>query len=115
VPRLLDRAEIDAKLKKLEGWKRDGSFITKTYEFEEFMDGIELIRGVARVAEEREHHPDIHLKYTKVTLALQTHSAGGVTALDFGLAGAIERSVRAKRTKRRGRAEPPSSGEERSK
>ncbi|MDG7013976.1 MAG: 4a-hydroxytetrahydrobiopterin dehydratase [Nitrososphaerota archaeon] len=112
---LLGRAEVDAKLKRLDGWKRDGSFITKTYEFEEFMDGIEFIREVARVAEEREHHPDIHLRYTKVTLALQTHSAGGVTALDLGLAGAIERSVRAKPTKRRGRAGPPSSGEERSK
>ncbi|MDG6954786.1 MAG: 4a-hydroxytetrahydrobiopterin dehydratase [Nitrososphaerota archaeon] len=105
MPRLLDRSEVDAKLKRLDGWKREGGFITKTYEFEEFMDGIAFIGEVARVAEEQEHHPDIHLRYTKITLALQTHSAGGVTAWDFGLATAIEKAARAgvKPTKRRTR------------
>ncbi len=115
MPRLLSLGEIDARLTRLDGWKRDESFITKTYEFEEFMDGIEFIRRVARVAERQEHHPDIHVRYTKVTLAIQTHSAGGVTALDFGLAEAIEGLVRAKQTRRRRQGGPPSHVGDRSK
>lgn len=93
MPRLLDDDEVDARLKKLPGWKRDGRFITKTYEFEQFVDGIAFIGTVARVAEKQEHHPDIHLRYTEVTLSLQTHSSGGVTGWDFSLARAIERAV----------------------
>ncbi|MCL4355778.1 MAG: 4a-hydroxytetrahydrobiopterin dehydratase [Nitrososphaerota archaeon] len=106
MPRRLDKSEVDTELKRLDGWKKEGRFITKTYEFEEFMDGIAFIGEVARVAEEQEHHPDIHLRYTKVTLALQTHSAGGVTAWDFGLATAIEKVARAgvRPTKRRTRS-----------
>ena len=94
MPRLLSQAEIDARLKRLDGWKKEGRFITKTYDFEEFMDGIFFVNRVARVAEKQEHHPDIHVRYTAVTLSLQTHSAGGVTAWDIGLAGAIERAFR---------------------
>ncbi len=97
VPKLLGSAEVDARLKKLPGWKKDGKFITKTYEFEEFMDGIAFIGMVARVAEKQEHHPDIHLRYTEVTLSLQTHSSGGVTEWDFGLARAIERAAGSRR------------------
>ena len=94
MPRLLSRAEVDARLKRLDGWKREGRFIAKTYDFEEFMDGIFFVNKVARVAEKLEHHPDIHVRYTAVTLSLQTHSSGGVTAWDFGLARAIEKAVR---------------------
>lgn len=94
MPRLLTGAEVDVRLKRLDGWKREGGFITKTFDFEEFMDGIAFINKVAAVAEEQEHHPDIHVRYTEVMLSLQTHSAGGVTAWDLGLARAIERAVR---------------------
>ena len=90
VPRLLRDSEIRSRLKHLEGWKHEGEFITKTFEFERFMDGISFINAVAKVAEEQEHHPDIHVRYTTITLSVQTHSEGGVTAWDLGLAKAIE-------------------------
>ena len=91
MPKLLTDDEISARLKGLRGWKHEGKFITKAFEFEEFMDGIKFINHVAKVAEEQEHHPDIHVRYTTVTLSVQTHSEGGVTEWDLDLAEAIEK------------------------
>jgi 4a-hydroxytetrahydrobiopterin dehydratase len=92
MPRLLTDREISTRLKGLKGWKHEGKFITKTFEFREFMDGIKFINRLAKVAEEQEHHPDIHVRYTTVTLSVQTHSEGGVTEWDLDLAEAIEKS-----------------------
>jgi 4a-hydroxytetrahydrobiopterin dehydratase len=96
VPKLLESAEVKKRLRGLEGWKLDGKFITKTFEFKEFMDGIKFIGEVARVAEKEEHHPDIHVRYTTVTLSVQTHSEGGVTEWDIDLAEAIEKMLESK-------------------
>jgi len=68
------------------------------------MGGISFIGKVARVAEKEEHHPDIHVRYTTITLSVQTHSEGGVTEWDLGLAGAIEKMLR-KSGKTEGRSE----------
>jgi 4a-hydroxytetrahydrobiopterin dehydratase len=91
VPRLLTRQEVQKELKKLNGWATHGKFITKAFEFENFMGGIEFVSSVAAVAEKLEHHPDIAIRYNKVTLSLQTHSAGGVTKWDVQLAKAIDK------------------------
>jgi 4a-hydroxytetrahydrobiopterin dehydratase len=91
MPRLLTAREIDEKLRRLEGWKSRGRFITKTFVFGEFMDGISFLNKVANIAEEHEHHPDIKIRYTSITLSIQTHSEGGVTNWDIGLARAIDR------------------------
>jgi 4a-hydroxytetrahydrobiopterin dehydratase len=96
VPRRLSDGEISSGLKGLKGWKHEGAFITKRFEFPEFMDGIEFVERVARVAEKEEHHPDIIVRYTTVTLCVQTHSEGGVTEWDIELAKAIERMLKAK-------------------
>ena len=92
MPALLSDAEVAARLKRLDGWKKEGKFIVKTFEFERFMDGIAFLDSVAKISEKEEHHPDINIRYTVVKLSLQTHSEGGVTEWDFGLAEAIERS-----------------------
>ena len=93
MPRLLSDREVSASLKDLEGWKHEGKFITKSYEFQTFMAGISFVSEVAAVAEKEEHHPDIHVRYTTVTLSLQTHSEGGVTEWDVELAAAIEKKL----------------------
>ncbi len=92
MPRLLAESEIEERLKGMKGWKLDGAFITKTYRFKRFPDGIAFVDEVAKVAEKEEHHPDIHVRYTTVTLSLQTHSEGGVTDWDIELARAIEKA-----------------------
>lgn len=91
MPRLLSREELTRELKKLDGWTARGRFITKQFEFENFMDGIRFVNGVAAAAENLEHHPDIAIRYTDVRLSLQTHSEGGVTKWDLQLARAIDR------------------------
>ena len=90
MPRLLRDSEIRSRLERLKGWKHEGEFITKTFQFERFMDGISFINSVAKVAEKQEHHPDIHVRYTTITLSVQTHSEGGVTEWDLELAEAID-------------------------
>lgn len=77
----------------LTGWKRDGDFITKAFVFRTFMAGIRFVDAVAKVAEAQEHHPDIHVIWTTVTLKIQTHSEGGITKWDIALAKAIEKRL----------------------
>jgi 4a-hydroxytetrahydrobiopterin dehydratase len=62
----------------------------KTFSFSRFADGIAFVQRVARAADAADHHPDIDIRYTKVTCALSTHDAGGITAADLALASAIE-------------------------
>jgi 4a-hydroxytetrahydrobiopterin dehydratase len=92
MPRLLSDSEVDERLKKLKGWKHEGNFIVKAFEFEDFMEAIDFVHQVALVAEKEEHHPDINVVYTTVTLSIQTHSEGGITKWDLDLAEAVERS-----------------------
>ena len=90
MPALLSKGEIASRLKHLRGWSAEGGFITKTFEFREFMDGIAFVNAIAKIAEKEEHHPDINIRYTTIKLSVQTHSEGGVTEWDFGLAERIE-------------------------
>ena len=64
--------------------------MVKTYSFERFSDGIAFVDRVAAIADEMNHHPDIDIRYTKVTMNLSTHDAGGVMASDLRLAEKIE-------------------------
>jgi len=61
VPKLLKDMEISSRLKDLKGWKREGKFIAKTFEFDHFMDAIDFVNEVAEAAERQEHHPDISI------------------------------------------------------
>ena len=90
MPKLLSSVEISSRLKGLKGWRREGKFIARTFEFDHFMDAIAFVNEVAEVAERQEHHPDINIRYTTVKLSIQTHSEGGVTSWDFELAKAID-------------------------
>jgi len=90
VPKLLTDSEIKSRLKELDGWKHERKFITKTFEFDHFMEAIAFVNEVAEAAEREEHHPDMNIRYTTVKLSIQTHSEGGVTEWDVDLARAID-------------------------
>ena len=90
VRKRLSREEVTSRVKGLDGWRLEGDFIAKDFEFETFMDGIRFIGQVAGVAEELDHHPDIQVRYTSVKLSLQTHSEGGVTEMDIELAKRVD-------------------------
>jgi 4a-hydroxytetrahydrobiopterin dehydratase len=86
----LSDVEIHRALSALTGWSRRGDTLVKTFTFQRFADGIAFVNRVARIADEMDHHPDIDIRYTKVTMSLSTHDAGGVTKTDFKLAERIE-------------------------
>lgn len=88
-PRLGD-AEIEYALANLKGWSRTGNALTKTFAFQTFPDAIAWVNRAAEVAEGIDHHPDLDIRYTKVTATLATHSAGGLTRLDFDLAKELD-------------------------
>lgn len=86
----LSDIEIQRSLGGLPGWSRKGDTLVKSYHFATFPAGIDFIRRVADIAESQNHHPDIDVRYTKVSFALSSHDAGGITEKDFALARAIE-------------------------
>ena len=68
---LLDDAAIEAALDDLPGWDRNGDQIVKTYTFHDFRSAMTFVDRVAEAAEAAEHHPDIDIRWNKVTLVLQ--------------------------------------------
>ena len=89
----LSDIEIQRGLSARPGWTRRGSALARTFEFPDFPAAIAFVNRIADAAESMDHHPDIDIRYTKVTCTLSTHSAGGITQRDFKLAEAIERAI----------------------
>tara|TARA_B000000437_G_C11398200_1_gene204675 strand:- start:228 stop:461 length:234 start_codon:yes stop_codon:yes gene_type:complete len=71
-------------------WNEIDNTITKTFEFNSYLDGIDFVNAVANVAEQENHHPDISIGYCKVTISLTTHDAGTITEKDYKLAKLID-------------------------
>ena len=89
-PGLLNEDKILSQLEQLKGWSLDGKEIRRLIEFADFVRAMAFVNSVALLAEKFNHHPDIDIRWNKVRLALSTHSAGGLTELDFKLAKAID-------------------------
>jgi 4a-hydroxytetrahydrobiopterin dehydratase len=84
--------EIRAALRP--GWElRPGPAIEKTFELPSFPEAIAFVDRIAVHAEAADHHPDLDIRYTKVRVALSTHSEGGVTQQDLDLAATVEDEV----------------------
>ena len=79
-------AQIKAALPSVPGWKTTGGNIVRTFQFKDFVAAIRFVKATAKLAEDANHHPDIDIRWNKVTLALSTHSEGGLTEKDFALA-----------------------------
>ena len=90
---LLNAQDIKTWLKKLPQWDHEKKHIERVFEFDDFNEAIEFVNGVAEIAEEDDHHPDIDIRSGKVTLRRSTHSEGGLTDLDFALAEKIDTLV----------------------
>lgn len=71
------------------GWQLWGSAIAWSYTFGTFAKAMDFVTKVARLAEEADHHPDISISYTRVTLTLTTHAVSGLSEKDFDLAAKI--------------------------
>jgi len=71
-------------------WELSGGQLVKTVACGDFRRALDFVNEVGRLAEEANHHPDIDIRYSKVTLALVSHDAGGITSRDLDLARAID-------------------------
>ncbi len=84
--------EIRSGLADLPGWEVREGQLTKTFTVKSFAHAVLFIGAIGQLAEAVNHHPDLNLYgYNKLTVNLSTHSAGGLTAKDFDLAGQIEK------------------------
>jgi 4a-hydroxytetrahydrobiopterin dehydratase len=86
----LSDLEIQRALPTLPGWARRGDALVKTFTRPTFANGIAFVGRIAEVADTMDHHPDIDIRYTKITCALSSHDAGGITQRDLDLASKIE-------------------------
>jgi 4a-hydroxytetrahydrobiopterin dehydratase len=87
---ILEDAAIDAGLRHLQGWRRDGDAIVRQLRFDSFRAAIDFIVRVADAADAADHHPELTNVYWNVGVRLTTHDAGGVTQRDLDLARAID-------------------------
>ena len=87
----LSPAQIKTALGAVPQWRRKASVISRTFEFADFVVAMKFVSAVARAAERAWHHPDIDIRWNRVTLALTTHDACGLTGKDFTLAAKFDR------------------------
>lgn len=81
--------QVSEELGRLGGWSREGDAIVRTAELASFPAAIDAVRRVADIAEARDHHPDIDIRWRSVTFRCSTHSEGGITGKDVELAREI--------------------------
>ncbi|AOW89989.1 MULTISPECIES: 4a-hydroxytetrahydrobiopterin dehydratase [Streptomyces] len=87
----LSPQEIEERLAGLPGWSLDAGRLTRSYRLASHFAATAMVVHVAQVQEELDHHSDLTLGYNTVSLAVQTHSAGGaVTEKDVELARRVE-------------------------
>lgn len=87
----LTEPEIDAALKAIPAWRREGDWLTRTVECPTFRASISLVASVADAAEEADHHPDIEINWRRVTFRLTTKASKALTAKDVAMAATIDR------------------------
>lgn len=89
----LTEQEIGQHLKARPEWVEVGEAIQRTFSFKNFVESMAFVNKVAEVAEASQHHPDILIRYCRVTMTLSTHDAGGISAKDFDLAAKMDAMV----------------------
>jgi len=86
----LSEAEVRTRLPEIPGWELVGGKLHKAFRFGSFVQAFGFMTSVALVAEAMNHHPDWSNVYNRVTIDLNTHDVGGISALHFTLAKRID-------------------------
>ncbi len=79
----MSQTEVSARLRDYSGWTLQGDAVVRQFTFPSFADAITFVARLAFDAEASDHHPDLLIRYRKVTVTWSTHSDGGVTERDF--------------------------------
>ena len=83
----LTESEVQSRLSTLPDWTVNNGLLERSFAFSSYADGVAFAVKVAMLAEKLDHHPDsLEIAWKKVRVAFVTHSAGGLTALDFDTA-----------------------------
>ncbi|MFZ1729132.1 MAG: 4a-hydroxytetrahydrobiopterin dehydratase [Bacteroidota bacterium] len=90
---VLDAQQIAAELATMPGWAVASGQITKKFKAPSFHRAIGFVTQIAILAEKADHHPDIDIRYDTVTIAMSTHSEGGITEKDISMAREIESAL----------------------
>jgi len=88
---MLPLFEIGTRMLKLRNWALEGNSIVKDKLFRDFKEAMEFVNKVAEIAEKHNHHPSIIIDYNNVRMSLTTHSAGGLTNIDFDVGEEIDK------------------------
>lgn len=86
----LDPARVQQFIREHPEWMVEAGALVRTFELESFKRAMSFVQQVGEQAEKKNHHPDIDVRYTRVTLRWVTHDAGGLTELDAELAAACD-------------------------
>lgn len=91
----LEQAAIAERLEALPGWTpvRDGAAISRDFKFRNFVEAFGFMTEAALAAEKLNHHPEWLNVYGRVEVVLTTHASGGLTELDFKLAGLMDKAA----------------------
>jgi 4a-hydroxytetrahydrobiopterin dehydratase len=94
----LEHDDVQRFLASHPGWSVEAGMLVRTFEAKAFLEGVDFVTKVAKAAEAADHHPDIDIRWRKVTLRFVTHDAGNrITALDVRLAQTCDRLFSAAR------------------
>ncbi|MBV2151319.1 4a-hydroxytetrahydrobiopterin dehydratase [Kitasatospora sp. SUK 42] len=91
----LTEDEIRTALAAVPLWSREGDSIVRSADAPDFPAAIRVVVAVAEQAEALDHHPDVDIRWRTLRFVLSTHSAGGLTGLDFTLAARIDEALHA--------------------
>jgi|SRR6185437_2993282 len=91
--KVLTTSEIDDVLRAHPEWKMKDGKLVREWTFGNFIEAMAFVNQIAAIAEDAGHHPDIDIRYNRVTLALVSHDAGGVTQRDVRMAGRINSNL----------------------
>lgn len=91
----LNTKSIQGWLEAHAGWSRKANALVKEYRFSSFRDSIVFVNRIAGLADAADHHPEIEIRYDRVSISLSTHSAGGITEEDLQLAERLDHATSA--------------------
>lgn len=89
----LSDSQIQQVLTELPEWALEDGKLVRYWSFPGFVQAMEFVNGIAQLAEQEGHHPDIDIRYNRVKLALVSHDAGGITERDAQMARRIDHAV----------------------
>lgn len=87
----LSRDEVMKMGEQIPGWDINDKSIERTFKFPNFVEAMKFANRITKIAEEENHHPDLHISWGKARVELSTHSIDGLSINDFIVASKISR------------------------